>query len=91
LCTKYTGGSGRHQALRDAAAVTESGADAATNGLIQTRLNILSQQLSRAAAGKLKRVQDELAAVRAENERLKAELAEALANRTNADLDLDAP
>jgi len=34
-------------ALRDAAAATESGADPATKGLIQTRLNILNEQLTR--------------------------------------------
>lgn len=77
-------------ALRDAAAATESGADAATKGLIQTRLNILSQQLNRIATGKLKRAQAELVVVKAENERLKADLGAALAPLKCGYTDLDA-
>ena len=62
-------------ALRDAAAATERQADGAVLGLIQTRLNILNQQLTRERNDKIKRALAEIEKLRAENERLKAELA----------------
>jgi hypothetical protein len=60
-------------ALRDAAAATERHADPATKGLIQTRLNILNQQLTRERNEKLKRAIGEVERLRLENEVLLAE------------------
>jgi hypothetical protein len=68
-------------ALRDAAAATESGADPATKGLIQTRLNILNQQLTRERNDRLKRALAEAERLSAENEKLKGQLAQALAGQ----------
>lgn len=59
------------QALRDAAAATESGADPATKGLIQTRLNILNQQLTRERNEKFRRAIAEADRLRIENDELK--------------------
>jgi hypothetical protein len=61
-------------ALRDAAAACEHGADPATKGLIQTRLNILNLQLTRERNEKLKCALAESERLRAENLRLKQEL-----------------
>jgi len=76
-------------ALRHAAAATESGADPATKGLIQTRLNILNQQLTRERNDKLKRALAEIERLRVENEKLKSELAQALAGQPKSPVTLE--
>jgi hypothetical protein len=67
-------------ALDQASEAIELGVDPATKGLIQTRLTILDKQLTRERNEKFKRLQEELTAVKAENEKLKTELTEKLAN-----------
>jgi hypothetical protein len=57
-------------ALRQAADATESGADPATKGLIQTRLNILNQQLTRERNEKFKRALAEAERLHVENKAL---------------------
>jgi hypothetical protein len=67
------------RALRDAQAATERNADPAQCGLIQTRLNILAQQVRNESKEKLQRALAERDALMRDNERLKAELSQALA------------
>ena len=76
-------------ALRDSAAATESGADPATKGLIQTRLNILNQQLTRERNDKLKLALAEVERLSAECENLKGQLAQALANQPTSPVTLE--
>ena len=76
-------------ALRDAAAATESGADPATKGLIQTRLNILNQRLTCERNDKLKLALAEVERLSAQCENLKGQLAQALANQPTSPVTLE--
>lgn len=77
-------------ALRDAATAVERGAEPATMNLIQTRLNVLSNQLARERNDKLKRTMAEVERLRQENDKLKADMETALTTPTSVKLDLDA-
>jgi hypothetical protein len=76
-------------ALRQAADAIESGADPATKGLIQTRLNILNQQLTRERNDKLKRALAEIDRLRLDNENLKRQLVQALAVQPTSPITLE--
>jgi len=67
------------QALRESQAAIERGADASVLNLIRARLTILNHRLLREENSKSKKIAAELERLRVENERLKAELAQALA------------
>jgi hypothetical protein len=67
------------QALRDSQAAIERGADASVLNLVRARLMILNHRLLREENGKSKKIAAELERLRAENQRLKAELVQALA------------
>jgi cell shape-determining protein MreC len=65
-------------ALRESQAAIERGADASVLNLIRARLMILNHRLLREENGKSKKTAAELERLRAENERLKVDLAQAL-------------
>lgn len=65
------------QALRESQAAIERGADASVLNLIRARLMILNHRLLREENSKSKKIAAELERLRAENERLKVDLAQA--------------
>jgi uncharacterized protein YdcH (DUF465 family) len=74
-------------ALRDAARASEADADRSTQSLIQARLQVLDHRLSREESGKLTKALVEVDRLRQENDKLKAELATALAPPKTPDID----
>jgi uncharacterized protein YdcH (DUF465 family) len=74
-------------ALRDAARASEANADRSTKSLIQVRLQVLNHRLSREESGKLTRALAEVEHLRQENDKLKNDLATALAPLKTSDID----
>jgi uncharacterized protein YdcH (DUF465 family) len=74
-------------ALRDAARASDTNADRSTQSLIQARLQVLNHRLSREESGKLTKALAEVERLRKQNEKLKDDLATAVAPPKAPDID----